>query len=186
MIDWLWIGGTGRCGTSLLRDVLGMHPEVYAIPDETNPSPESDEFWNSWLRGYGKMHLSKALSLGAKMIVEKTPRNALVADSLVERIEALPDVKRARYVHMTRDPVAATEAIRRFGRYPMPKMGKLPYSDDAIRLWVEWVNWTGQQSTKTITVSLELLLQYPADELSKLGLEATPEQLHYIKVNRRD
>jgi len=31
-----FIGGTGRSGTTHLRDVLGQHPAVYGVPDETH------------------------------------------------------------------------------------------------------------------------------------------------------
>ena len=32
----IWIGGTGRCGTSILHKVLGHHPEVGAVPREVH------------------------------------------------------------------------------------------------------------------------------------------------------
>ena len=30
-----FVGGTGRSGTTRLTTVLGQHPAVYALPDET-------------------------------------------------------------------------------------------------------------------------------------------------------
>lgn len=181
---WLWVGGTGRCGTSLLRDTLALHPKVYAIPHETNPDPSDNNRWSNWLRSYGRMHLIAAQNQGATYVVEKTPRNALLAEGLRERIVRLPEVSHADYIHMTRDPVDATMAIRRFGRYPMAGMGPLPESDDAVRLWVEWVNWTAQEHAAH-TVTLEGLLKTPRTALELGNLQATDEQVRYVEASRR-
>jgi hypothetical protein len=75
------IGGCGRSGTTLLLSLLSVHPNIYAIPEETiafcleyhaADPPESDAFRLHWL--YARLLGAEDLG-NAHRWLEKTPSN---------------------------------------------------------------------------------------------------------------
>ena len=41
-INIVHVSGSGRCGTNLLKDLLGRHPDVHTLPFETRFTVDPD------------------------------------------------------------------------------------------------------------------------------------------------
>jgi hypothetical protein len=98
------IGGCGRSGTTLLLSILSCHPNLFAIdfelmafcPDSGAQTPDySLPFRLDWAWLYAIQH---GVPAGASRWCEKTPRNVLVFDRILERYG-----DRARLIHIVRD-----------------------------------------------------------------------------------
>ncbi|MHC4903563.1 MAG: sulfotransferase family protein [Planctomycetota bacterium] len=128
-----FIFGCGRSGTTMLGGLFSKHPEVCYLRIE----PETDCF-NLYHRidgrclmdaahaepeirvRFARVMLSTLRRSGRKLLVEKTPINAL----RIGFLEAL--APRARYVHIVRDGVDVCRSIERVATRSAYKMGGKP------------------------------------------------------------
>lgn len=149
---------------------LGKHPDVYAIPKETQPHPARVE---EWLAKHLDSAIDKAGKKGASCVVEKSPMNALYAVDLLHRVEKATGLQ-CRYIHMSRDTHKTLESMERFGGKPWPHTGRVPgsmgheWSDwwrEETRLFVEWVNFRGmvwaKYDERCLCVYFDLVVNRP-------------------------
>ena len=129
----LFIGGTGRCGTTATNIHIRQHPDIYGIQKESQYLPY-DKFYNPrWVRLW-KAHCRQALLDDKKWITEKSPGNCLIIHEL------LGMDPRNKYLHITRNFEATVKTMMRGGRkYPIPNLG-IPKNPDECRLHIRWVN----------------------------------------------
>jgi hypothetical protein len=116
--------GAARSGTKILRDTLGRHPGLVAVPYDVNfvwkyghYGVAHDELQPTQLRpgirAYIRKQLAGFCSSSSLRLIEKTVGNAL----RVGYVRAvLPD---ARFIHLIRDGRAVTESSMRQWRAPM-------------------------------------------------------------------
>lgn len=124
----LFIGGTGKCGTTFTRDLLGLHPKIHAIPRETNPmyNPKWDR---QWQREFQKAHRD-----GAEVIVEKTPSNALIARYLLAKHPG------SLYLHVEHSDLHRQAVkLSEHAKFTIPKFGKFGGYEEA-RAYADFVH----------------------------------------------
>jgi len=159
----VFIGGTGRCGSTLLRNVLGKHPSVYMIPGESNPHPYRHKEWMNlrWTPAIDELQPHHT------HLVEKSPQNAVFGLYLLERFKKIG----ARYVHIARDTERTVDSIMKFGRLPHEHLGHNPTRTEAIK-WVEWINQRGADWASLredcLWVSFDWLVREPRETLENL------------------
>lgn len=123
----VFIGGTGRCGSTMLVKVLKLHPELRVLPHETNLYPINNGNIAAWLKEHVDPH-------DPRPTIEKTPANTLYADWLLEK---LPD---ARYLHVhRRDRAAVCNSMMRHTYYTVPGWGR-PDSFEEVGAFYDWIN----------------------------------------------
>lgn len=82
----IFIGGTGRCGTNLLKDVLGSSANTYAIPFETRLFVDPDGLFSLYLEllnGKSPYHTSLALKRWNKLLDRLYERDLLDQISII-------------------------------------------------------------------------------------------------------
>jgi hypothetical protein len=148
--DPIFVIGSFRSGTSVLADSLGQHSELWYSSAETNfvcnlftqlDLEEAYERGSYWLRQRGITPEAFAAYVGlginalftresgGKRWIEKTPRNALVADVLAD---AFPG---ASFVHILRDGRTAVHSMINF----MDAIAEETKAQWRARNWVpEW------------------------------------------------
>ena len=99
-IKILFIGGTGRCGTTWTRRVIAAHRDVFDVPVECNMR-------DHLISGY----IERAKADGYRWMAEKSPSNALCAREILRRY------KDSRYLHVSRERSAVIASTMRAGRY---------------------------------------------------------------------
>lgn len=57
----IFIGGSGRCGTTVLVNTLGLHPRIFTFPDELRMLTASGENLIDWMHSPESAHLKVAL-----------------------------------------------------------------------------------------------------------------------------
>jgi hypothetical protein len=171
----VFVGGSGRCGTTLTKNVLGLHPQIFRIDQETNP-------WPGRIRRWARLQLSRAIAgrdeKHADWILEKTPANALWADELIEEFEkANVDV---RYIHVFRDVERTVDSIMKLGALPAPGFGRVQ-TREVAKSYVEFMNWVGaeralQHPKRVLGINFDTLVLHPDKELGRvcewLGIKA--------------
>ena len=165
MTPIMFIGGTGRCGTTMLLKVLALHPELFVLPNETDPHPFHVEQWRT--KHYAPAN-SAALQLGAKWVVEKTPHNALYAQRFVTHYFK----DKSRYLHMVRSPRMTVKSLMTRGRYVYPGAGVIGDADEA-RAYCDWMEAHGTATVRSLgkdaaILSFDELLYFPGHELARL------------------
>ena len=155
----IFIVGSGRCGTTLLTDILGSHPELLGYPGEANDlwHPRTYPFDASgvadepieadpaaftrlsmahWPRGHEKT-IARAFS-GYHLL--KTPSRTLFVKSamisfMLDPIDRMfPD---ARFVHLFRNgpSVVASYMEKNYGRYRRYNPPEDEYRNRVARYW---------------------------------------------------
>lgn len=163
------IGGCARSGTTLLLSALSCHPEICAIPRETqllcptayHPRPDSRAAFE-WERF--ELEIARYSKSGQTYWCEKTPRNVHYFDRLVAaRGESV------RLIHMVRD-----------GRDVITSS----HPDQPCDYWVEPQRWiddvraglNSEQHPQVLRVGYERLVRDATFELARICrfLELTP------------
>ncbi|MDH3200670.1 MAG: sulfotransferase [Myxococcales bacterium] len=57
----IFIGGSGRCGTTVLANTLGRHPGIFTFPDELRMLTAGSENLIDWMHSPQNLHLKAAL-----------------------------------------------------------------------------------------------------------------------------
>ncbi|MCC6208462.1 MAG: sulfotransferase, partial [Gammaproteobacteria bacterium] len=136
----IFLGGAPRSGTTLLQNILDMHPDILGgpeflhIPDIMKlrgklrdsvargwidlicSADVVDESMRNLVAGF---LLTFADRHGARLLSEKTPENVLVFPSLVE---LFPESK---FIHIVRDPRATVASLLEVGKKARRK-GEMP------------------------------------------------------------
>lgn len=102
----IFIGGCARSGTTLLLSILSSHPEVFAIPVETDA-------FTDWEGGRPVRHdrfyrqlILRRIPIGATRWCEKRPANIHYISDIIGFFG-----KQARFIHMIRDPRAVCTSV---------------------------------------------------------------------------
>ena len=130
-IKILFIGGTGRCGTTWTRRVIAAHRDVFDVPVECNMR-------DHLISGY----IERAKADGYRWMAEKSPSNALCAREILRRY------KDSRYLHVSRERSAVIASTMRAGRYDLPRIyasvgGGRPYTEAEAAAYVDWIEAVG-------------------------------------------
>lgn len=200
----IFLGGAPRSGTTLLQNILDMHPDILGGPEFLH-LPDimqlRGKLRDSVARGWidlicsaedvdGRIRdlvtgflLTFADRHGAKFLSEKTPENVLVFPRLVE---VFPDSK---FIHIVRDPRATVASLLEVGKKARRKgESPAPFARDvqaAIR-HVHRCLASGFEAArvapdKVHTVVYERLIRDPEAEGREicrfLGVAWTPEML---------
>jgi len=98
-----FVVGCGHSGTSIMLRLLGAHPDVYAVPGETNLFLNgNEEIWAKALAGFD----AEAAAQGKTIWIEKTPRHVL---RMAKILKLRPD---AQFIGMVRLPLDAACSYR--------------------------------------------------------------------------
>ena len=62
----IFIGGSGRCGTTVLANTLGLHPRIFTFPDELRMLTAGSENLIDWMHSPQNAHLKLALRQGLR------------------------------------------------------------------------------------------------------------------------
>lgn len=62
----IFIGGSGRCGTTVLAKTLGLHSRIFTFPDELRMLTAGSENLMDWMHSPQSTHLSDALRQGLR------------------------------------------------------------------------------------------------------------------------
>lgn len=135
----IFLGGTGRSGTTAARRLIGAHPDIYEIRPELNYLPHGAG-GRTWVARWHKLeHIAEQEN--AEYILEKTPMNVFHARDLLQI-----GGPGSRYIHITRDPQAVVESMLRpvppenlARRYPSPLSSGRPYHHDEAMANIAWV-----------------------------------------------
>ncbi len=154
--DFIFIGGSGRCGTTLMRTMLNTHSRIYCGPERKLVGAIS-AFRSQWskaipevLSGVGGLSLAvldescaafvetlmKSTNDGSPRIAEKTPSVLLYSKFLSN---AFP---RAKFIHLIRDGRAVVASLLRQTWFDAVTGKPLAYCNDveaATDYWVEMV-----------------------------------------------
>jgi len=147
-IKRVFVVGCGHSGTSILIRLLGSHPDIYAIPEETSLFMHDRS--KKELKRQLKSFDDEALGLGNKLWVEKTPKH-------VRKISTIVSVSPgAIIIGITRDPrdVACSIKARGFT------------FEEGVKRWIN-----------DNTCLLEAKKTYPIHVLSLEDLVRSPEHL---------
>jgi len=157
------IGGCGRSGTTLMLSVLGAHSQVFAIPEETHafyPYPWKPNRILSYLK-----------TRNFNVWCEKTPKNILVYDKILDRLG-----ENTRIINMIRD---GRDVIT--SQHPN---GKNKYCVDEDR----WINDNSldYKDKRILNVKFEELITHPKAILTSIcnhiGLEFEESLLQYHRI----
>ncbi|MBK9132724.1 MAG: sulfotransferase [Gammaproteobacteria bacterium] len=127
----IFLGGAPRSGTTLLQNILDMHPDILGGPEFLHlpdilqlrgklrdsvargwidlicSAEEVDERMRNLIGGF---LLTFADRHGAKLLSEKTPENVLVFPKLVELFPG------SKFIHIVRDPRATVASLLEVGK----------------------------------------------------------------------
>lgn len=167
------IGGSGRCGSTMLKQLLSKHPDLHVIPNETNPHPYRMREWYDMRLAPA---VEEAKDNGIDVVVEKSPQNVLYYEGIalwLARRNFQPV-----YMHMTRDADRTAESIMKFGRIPIEHW-KEPFSYEHAKLWADFSNKHGTfmaRKTGGIVVDFDELVTDPAPAMANIcdALEIGP------------
>ena len=107
MPDFVFIGGPGHSGTTLLTAIMGAHPLIYSIPIETYAFRR--ELPDTEIRKMLEELAAQSDKPNALYVCEKTPAHIRKAD----QISTL--YPKAKFVFMVRDPRDVIASFRRRG-----------------------------------------------------------------------
>jgi|GEM_PF-6363422 len=62
----IFIGGSGRCGTTVLVNTLGLHPRIFTFPDELRMLSAGEENLIDWMHSPQNPHLRASLRQGLR------------------------------------------------------------------------------------------------------------------------
>lgn len=168
-----FIVGCGHSGTSLMLAMIGAHPHVYAIPEETFAFAKNAtvDLGRQIIEG----HMSKCDRPQATVVVEKTPKHVHRTDLIRS---AFPETT---FIVMLRKPLDVVASIkRRFGEAPIGLRRWLTDNSRALEIL---------RCPDCLGVWYENLVSNPAIELTRvcsfLGLQFDPEMLDYWQQDRR-
>ena len=140
----IFVVGTSHSGTSLMKQLLAAHPEIYDV------APRGDGESNLWVRhAADALYLWRTTTAWAQRClekrrrtwVEKTPAHVLHIDGIRSRFP------RARFVVMTRDPRdTLASLIRRYERWERAR--GVP-RNRTVATWRRYVSRYGAASTCT-------------------------------------
>jgi hypothetical protein len=112
----LFIGGSGKSGTSSAKKQIAEHPKCFAVPFESQPYPMHRGQWAYWCKHVLGVYGREAKEKGCSWLVEKSPGNALYAAELCCRVPG------SLYLHVCRETQATRKSLMRFGE----KAGVMP------------------------------------------------------------
>jgi hypothetical protein len=178
----IFVAGTGRCGTTRLAKLLGTHPDVFTIPDETRFLVDPDgleDLVEDLTSRYTTFHAAEAIrrfggardAAGKSVWCEKTPYNLL---SLPFLWELFPD---AAVVHLKRDPRGVANSMARQWWAPDDIDDVVSWLADTYRRWLTVRSGIDFEARRYVEVRVEDLAADPetrADLLASLGLPDVP------------
>lgn len=172
MPNFMFVGGCGHSGTSLLTAILGAHSRIFAIPVETGLFLKS--LSEAEIRSALDRHVSENTKPNVEYYCEKTPSHVFHSKEI---IRMFPD---AKLVFIVRDP---RDVIASFKRREVPVAR-------ATRRW-ENANKAILSATRTLNahyVKFEELVADPQAALIPLckflGIEFERDMLDYWKDDR--
>jgi hypothetical protein len=118
-----FVVGCGNSGTTLVASRLGLHPDAFVIPTETNIFEPRRSLARARARLVAAMDAARAS--GATVLVEKTPKHVHSLDRIRRLLPA------ARAIAVVRNPFDACLSIRK--RFAAKRWGGLDY---AIERWL--------------------------------------------------
>ncbi|MEM8609719.1 MAG: sulfotransferase [Myxococcota bacterium] len=62
----IFVGGSGRCGTTVLVNTLGLHPRIFTFPDELRLLTAGNENLIDWMHSPGSRRLGDSLRQGLR------------------------------------------------------------------------------------------------------------------------
>jgi hypothetical protein len=200
----VFVGGAPRSGTTLLRRVLGAHPEIYAGPEfdllpalvglrdltqakvrEGRISAITDEATvdAAFAGAVRAMLAPRAAREGARLYAEKTPHNVTVFPQL---LELFPD---AKLILMLRDPRAVVASMKEVsrrhraqGETPHPSIRDVHASAlEVARLLYRGFEALDAAPDRVLAVHYEDLVTDPGGEAQRLcaflGVPFAPEMI---------
>ncbi|GEM_PF-740666 len=186
--DFVFIGGAGRSGTTLLRVMLDAHPAIHCGP-EVKVLPKLARLREAWAASLGSALLDAGIDAqglddafrafvrtllrgrapGAQRIAEKTPHNAA---SMAVLGSLFP---RARFLHVVRDGRAVAASLQRQA-WRDPSTGQpLAQCQDLVagaQYWKQLLLTARHQAAllpgRVLEVRYELLVAEPERELRRV------------------
>ncbi|MEQ8470523.1 MAG: sulfotransferase [Marinoscillum sp.] len=100
------IGGCGRSGTSLLLSILSAHPNIHAIPVETDAFTNWDQSGKPLRKDrFYRELIKQRIKPSANRWCEKRPYNVRFIPEILNYFD------QARFIHLVRDPRAVCTSI---------------------------------------------------------------------------
>lgn len=179
------IGGCGRSGTTLLLAILSAHPNIFAIPTETDAFTE----WESTSRGLEPVRLDRlyrallrhSIPKSKHRWCEKRPANVHFIPQLLQYFGS-----EMRFIHLLRDPRAVCTSV-----HPeIPNQYWVP-----VERYIQDVSagLLYREHPQVLTLRYEDIVVSPQDQIRQIcefvGEEPVSEILHWaehatVKKNR--
>ncbi len=196
---WIFIVGCYNSGTTLLRDLLGRHPEIDALPSEgvrltdVLPRPEDVGWHRMWCRCVDDVRLAADASQSARaarirrhwsLALPAQPVNVL--EKSIANTARLPFLQAhfapAYIIHLVRNGYAVAEGIRRKGeprRHGHDEFGDTYPIELCAEQWrasLQQVQTDATELDRLLEVHYEELAHDPAGQLARITefLELAP------------
>ena len=188
---WIFLVGCYSSGTTLLRDLLGRHPHIDALPSEgvrltdALPRPEDVGWHRMWCRCVDDVRLSADASQASRaarirrhwsLALPSRPHNVL--EKSIANTARLPFLQAhftpAYIIHLVRDGYAVAEGIRRrgqprrFGRHEFGEAYPIELCAEQWRVSLEQVETDRSGLEHLLEVRYEELADDAAGQLARI------------------
>jgi hypothetical protein len=188
---WIFLVGCYSSGTTLLRDLLGRHPHIDALPSEgvrltdALPRPEDVGWHRMWCRCVDDVRLSadpsqasRAARIRRHWSLALPPRPHNVLEKSIANTARLPFLQAhftpAYIIHLVRDGYAVAEGIRRrgqprrFGRHEFGEAYPIELCAEQWRVSLEQVETDRSGLEHLLEVRYEELADDAAGQLARI------------------